>query len=219
MRREMAEFDKRFPENRPWRTWLRSQREQVQTWWFRRGLRNLQVGSPGWHILQERLSRGSSIGVELVRRNEFYMRTLPKCGEKLCIFPTTILYFPANIEFGYNVFVNRGVYIVAPARIQIGDNALIGPYVVINSGGHRYADPDNPIRDQGHVDKPIVIESDAWIGAHATILPGITIGKGAIIGAGAVVTKDVASFAVVGGVPARHIKWRRPPDSENIPSW
>lgn len=208
----MVEFDRRFPENRPWRSWLRSQCERVQMSWFRRGLRNLQPGSPRWHRLQERLGHGSSIGFELARRNEFYMGTLPKCGGKLCVFPSTSFYYPENIEFGYNVFINRGVYVVAPARIRIGDNALIGPYVVINSGGHRYADPDRPIRDQGHEHKPIVIEADAWIGAHATILPGITIGKGAIVGAGAVVTKDVAAFAVVGGVPAHHIKWRRPPN-------
>lgn len=215
MRRELVEFDKRFPENNGLRRWLRTRMAAFHMWLFRRGIRALKVGSPNWHILQEKLSSGSSVGLELARRNEFLMRTLLKCGPNLCVFPHTAFCFPENIEIGSDVFINRGVYIVAPMSVQIGDNVLIGPYVVINSGMHHYENPAVPIREQGHKELPVIIEDDVWIGAHAMILPGITIGRGAIIGAGSVVTKNVPAFAVVGGVPARLIKWRgnRPSDS------
>ena len=105
--------------------------------------------------------------------------------------------------------INRGVFITAPDKIIIGNDVLIGPYTVINSGNHNYSNPDISIREQGHIFKPIVIEDDVWIGANSSILAGVTIGKGAVVGAGAVVTKNVNPYTVVGGVPATFIKERK----------
>ena len=80
--------------------------------------------------------------------------------------------------------------------------------MVINSANHVYADPSRTIREQGHSAASIVVGDDVWIGAHAAILAGVTIGNGAVVGAGAVVTHDVAPYTVVAGIPARVIKRR-----------
>jgi acetyltransferase-like isoleucine patch superfamily enzyme len=110
--------------------------------------------------------------------------------------------YPENIHLKTNVFINRGAFITAPAPITIGTNALIGPYVVINSGSHVFEDPSRPIREQGHKEYPIVIEDDVWIGAHAYIGPNVHIGCGAVITANSVVLRNVAAYSVVAGIPA-----------------
>jgi maltose O-acetyltransferase len=93
--------------------------------------------------------------------------------------------------------------------VKIGKYVMMGPEVMIISLSHRYSDLNKPMRFQGRNEhKPIVIEDDVWIGARAIILPGRIIRKGAIIGAGAVITKDVPEYAIVGGNPARILKYR-----------
>jgi galactoside O-acetyltransferase len=115
---------------------------------------------------------------------------------------------PSSISVGNSVTFNVGVMVNADVcgTILIEDNAMIGPYVVIRASGHQYENPEIPIRKQGHLESTIVIEDGAWIGAHAVILPGVTVGKGAIVGAGAVVTRNVGAMKIVGGVPARSVK-------------
>jgi len=99
----------------------------------------------------------------------------------------------------------------AGGGIEIGSNTLLGPGVTIWSQNHKYMSRAIPIYKQGWTYQRVVIEDDVWIAARAIILPGVKIGKGAVIGAGSVVTKDVASFAIVAGVPSRQVKMR--PDS------
>lgn len=113
----------------------------------------------------------------------------------------------ARIKIGNNVSFNRNVMVNADARgtIIIEDNTIIGPNVVIRASGHRYEDIHTPIREQGHHKGRIIIESGAWISANVVILPDVNVGKGAILAAGAVVTKDVNDFEIVGGVPAKKI--------------
>ena len=115
-----------------------------------------------------------------------------------------------DIEIGNHVALNANVYINACCHgvIQIGNDVLIGPNVVMRTSDHIFDDPELPIRCQGHRSGAIVIADDVWIGANAVILGGISIGPGAVIAAGAVVTRDVKAYAVVGGVPARLIKMR-----------
>ncbi|MCD6461281.1 MAG: acyltransferase [Thermoplasmata archaeon] len=110
--------------------------------------------------------------------------------------------------YGDNVTLNMFTWINAAGGVEIGNNVLIGPRVIIHSANHRFADRETPIRYQGHEYRRVVIEDDVWIGGGAIILPGVRIGKGAVVGAGAVVTKDVPPFSVVAGVPARVIKER-----------
>jgi galactoside O-acetyltransferase len=116
----------------------------------------------------------------------------------------------SSIRIGNNVTFNRNVMINADVRgkIIIEDNVLIGPNTVLRASGHRYDKSEAPIRSQGHNKGKIIIEAGVWIGANAVILPNVTIGKGAVVAAGAVVTKDVNDFEIVGGVPALKIDSR-----------
>ena len=109
-----------------------------------------------------------------------------------------------HTSFNMNVHINASV----GGRISIGRWCLVGPNVVMRTAGHRYADPGRCIRDQGHLIGDITIADDVWIGANAVVLGGVAIGRGAVVGAGSVVTRDVPPMAVVAGVPARIIKHR-----------
>lgn len=120
----------------------------------------------------------------------------------------------ANFGLGTGISLgdNSGLGIDCNVRgpLTIGDNVMMGPEVVIMTGDHNTQRTDIPMCEQGFPeDKPVHIGNDVWIGYRVIILPGVTIGNGVIIGAGAVVTKDVPDYAVVGGVPARIIKYRK----------
>jgi maltose O-acetyltransferase len=106
-----------------------------------------------------------------------------------------------NSGIGINAFVQRNV--------SIGNDVLMGRDVVIMTTSHEFSDTSIPMRLQGgkEVD-PVIIGNDVWIGSRAIILPGVKIGNGSIIGAGAVVTRNVDPYSVVGGVPAKLIKKR-----------
>jgi acetyltransferase-like isoleucine patch superfamily enzyme len=102
-------------------------------------------------------------------------------------------------------------YVVMDASgggITIGDHALIGQMVTIHAGSHRFDDPDRLIIEHGTTHEGVVIEDDCWIGAKASILDGVTIGRGSVIGAGAVVTRTIPPYSVAVGNPARVIRRR-----------
>ena len=115
-----------------------------------------------------------------------------------------------RIVFGNDVHVNSNAMISADLGgvIEIGNDVLVGPNVVMRASNHEFADPDTPIRLQGHRPGRIVVGDDVWIGANAVLLPGVTVGRGAVVAAGAVVTRDVEPLAIVGGVPAKRIGTR-----------
>lgn len=134
---------------------------------------------------------------------------------------------------GQNVNVERGAYFGRGAELSIGDNSGLGlhcrcygpitigndvmmaPGVEIVTRNHETSDVTRPMRLQGsRPAEPVVIEDDVWIGMRAILLPGVTVGRGSIVGAGAVVTKDVPAYSIVGGNPARVIKWRKEPARE-----
>lgn len=95
-------------------------------------------------------------------------------------------------------------------RVVIGKDVMMGPDCIIYTKNHAFADTTIPMREQGFSEeKPVIIGNDVWIGGRVTILPGVHIGNGAIVGAGAVVTKDVPEYAIVGGNPARILKYRK----------
>jgi acetyltransferase-like isoleucine patch superfamily enzyme len=135
-------------------------------------------------------------------RKEFLQRRLRSCGSDLDVSQGVIFEFPERIDLGDRLFVNRGTLITAHADICIGDDVLIGPYVVINSGNHNYSDLIQPINSQGHRADPITIGNDVWLGAHCVILRGVKVGDGAVVAAGAVVIEDVPPRTVVAGIPA-----------------
>lgn len=129
--------------------------------------------------------------------------TLGKTGANFGLFPPFYTDYGMNIALGDNVFINSGCCFQDQGGIYIGNNALIGHQVVIATLNHE----SDPERRGDMTAAPVRIGNNVWVGAHATILPGVTIGDGAIIAAGAVVNRDVPERAVVGGVPAKVIKF------------
>ena len=123
-----------------------------------------------------------------------------------------------NIEKGANFGMGGGISIGNCSGIgvncsirgplTIGEDVMMGPDVVILTHTHKISDITIPMRQQGSEIRPVTIGNDVWIGMRSIIMPGVTVGNGVVIGAGAVVTKDVPDYAVVGGVPAKIIRFR-----------
>ena len=122
--------------------------------------------------------------------------------ENFALFPPFYTDYGKNISVGRNVFINSGCCFQDQGGITIGDNVLIGQQVVIATLNHDLGAE----KRANMLPAPVVIGNNVWVGAHATILAGVTIGDNAVIAAGAVVTKDVPANTVVGGVPAKIIK-------------
>lgn len=118
------------------------------------------------------------------------------------MFPPFYTDFGKNIAIGKDVFINSGCHFQDQGGIEIGDGALIGHNVVLATVNHDLEPKENR---KNHY-APIKIGAHVWIGSNATVLPGVTIGDYAVIGAGAVVTRDVPAMAVAGGVPAKVLK-------------
>lgn len=113
-----------------------------------------------------------------------------------------------KILIGENFFANYNTFIYSSeSYIKIGNDCLLGPDVLIINTNH-VVQKNKLIREQASISQPINIGNDVWIGAKSTILAGVTIGDGAVIAAGSVVNKNVEANAIVGGVPAKFIKYR-----------
>ena len=114
------------------------------------------------------------------------------------------------IEIGDRVRFNANVYLNAciGGRIVLGNDVLVAPNVVIRSSDHVTSSLERPIAEQGHKADEIIIEDDVWLGSNVTVVGGVRIGTGAVVAAGAVVTRNVEPYTIVGGVPAQFIKKR-----------
>jgi len=110
--------------------------------------------------------------------------------------------FGRFISIGKHVFINHACSFLDMGGITLEDHVLLGPKVNLITENH----PLDPVNRRGMICKPIVIKRNAWIGAGATILPGVTVGENAVVAAGAVVSKDVPANTVVGGIPAKILK-------------
>ena len=151
----------------------------------------------------------------LILRGLFYRLLFKSCGSDLMIYPSVYIIFSRRIKVGRRLAMNINTYMDGRGGITIGDNVLIAPNCVIASCEQSFEDPHVPIFKQPVKYAPIVIGNDVWIGANAFIKCGVTVGDGCVVAAGSVVTKDVPSYAVVGGVPAKIIKYRDPEKSLN----
>lgn len=122
--------------------------------------------------------------------------------ESTTVFTPFHINYGKNTKIGKNVFINFDCVFLDLGGITIEDNVLIAPKVSLLSEGH-----PTSIEDRNSlVPKPIHIKKNAWIGANATILPGVTVGENSIVAAGSVVSKDVLANTIVGGIPAKFIK-------------
>jgi acetyltransferase-like isoleucine patch superfamily enzyme len=143
----------------------------------------------------------TSENIELIRKNLSEI-----IGTEIDV--STIIFVPFYTNFGRfitigkNVFINHACTFLDMGGITLEDNVLIGPKVNLITENH----PLNPNDRKSLICKPIVIKRNAWIGAAATILPGVTIGENSVVAAGAVVTADVPANRVFGGIPAKFIK-------------
>lgn len=127
-----------------------------------------------------------------------------KAGQNLYVNPPINVDYGCHITVGDNFYANMDCIFLDVNRVTIGNNVMVGPRVGFYTAGHPIV-ADIRIEDL-EFGSPIVVEDNVWIGGSAVILPGVTIGKNAIVGAGAVVTKDVPANSIVGGNPAKVIR-------------
>ena len=149
--------------------------------------------------LSAKLNASSSVDEIRSFLSEIWGQTIDPSTTVLAPFSTN---FGKHTRIGKNVFVNHGCSFLDLGGITIEDDVLIGPQVKLVTENH----PVDPANRKSLDLKSIVVKKNAWIGAGAVILPGVSIGENSIVAAGAVVTQDVPSNTIVGGVPAKHIK-------------
>lgn len=141
-------------------------------------------------------------------RNLIYAFLFKKRKGIIWVQPRVTIVQSNRFTVGCNCGVNTGTYINAKGGISFGDNVLIGSNVTISSGKHPIEGKEPPVFQRPTEPLPIVIEDDVWIGSNAVIMPGVTLKKGTVVGAGAIVTKDTKEYSVVVGVPAKVIRYR-----------
>ncbi len=134
-------------------------------------------------------------------------RIFRKCGEGVNIRPRVYFGSGRNISIGHHSMLGQDSIIGSLAEVVIGNDVMMGPEVLIYTSNHGM-DPGIPMRLQPLHLAPVHIGNDVWIGARSIILPGVTIGDGAVLAAAAVVASDVPANAIVGGVPAKVLKYR-----------
>ena len=115
----------------------------------------------------------------------------------------------SKIVIGDRTNINEYCYLDGVGGLLIGNDVLVAPQCSINSSGHEFKNPDMKIIDQSRRLSTVIIEDDVWIGANSTIVPGVKIGKGAVVGAGSVVTKDLPPYSISMGVPAKVTDFRK----------
>lgn len=132
-------------------------------------------------------------------------------GSYAIIRPTNLYGGEAGVglKVGNNSSIGPYAYIGCSGYIEIGDNVMMSPRVSIYSENHNFSETEIPMIEQGVTRSFVKIEDDCWIAANAVILAGVTVGKGSVVAAGSIVTKDVPPYSIVAGNPAKIIKNRR----------
>lgn len=147
----------------------------------------------------------------------FYKKMLRGCGSNVRFSALTSDFTYRNVTIGNDVYIGpHALFLCTESQIFIGNKVLFGPHVTIIGGDHRITDVGRFIYDvldkHPEDDQDVHIEDDVWIGTNTTLLKGVTVGRGAVVAAGALVTKDVPPYAIVGGVPAKVLKYRFTPE-------
>ena len=148
-----------------------------------------------------------AINQELESKRCRYQKSLLKeHGADLYLASPVVIISPSEVAFGKECAVNEFVHILAGGGVTIGNGVWIANHASLITVTH----PTDVefIGDHPHTTAPIVIEDYVWIGSHATIMPGVTLGRSCVVGAGSVVTKDVPAYAIVAGVPAKVLRYK-----------
>ena len=144
-----------------------------------------------------------------MRLRGFLLRpALKRCGRNFQLARRVTLNFSSELEIGNDVYFAAGSWIHAPGGIVVEDEVQLGPYVVLISGDHTLK--AGSYRYGPGSRAPIRLCRGSWIGAHATVLKGVTVGCGALVAANAVANRDIPDFAIAGGIPARVLKLADP---------
>lgn len=158
-------------------------------------------------ILTRHRKQTGSLG--LVCRYALLKNLAASVGENVSVYPDVYLLNVEKLVVGNNVSIHPMSYIDCIGGVVIGSEVSIAEGSSVISFDHKFDSLVTPIKEQGIKTKPIQIENDVWIGAKASILGGVKIGRGVIVAAGSVVTKSVDDYSIVAGVPARIIKDRK----------
>ena len=132
-----------------------------------------------------------------------------RAGDDIKIKSGVIIDCPENISMSSHIGIGENTFVIGNGGVSIGSHVMIGHDVSILSASHNIEHTDIPMKQQGIFCAPVSISDDVWIGAGARVMPGVSIGQGAVIGANAVVHTDVPDWAIVVGVPAKIIKYRK----------
>lgn len=145
----------------------------------------------------------------------FIKKSMATCGKNVKIMPSTSIFKGLeNFHFSNNIRISRFAVIYSTdAKVYIGEKVGIAPYLKIITGNHRFDKVGHFVFDGNYDkrpddDKDVIIEGDSWFGINVTILAGVTIGRGTMIAAGAVVVKSCPPYSIIGGNPARILKFR-----------
>ena len=145
-------------------------------------------------------------------RSKFWGVFTKKMGQRVNIKSGTIIFSPFHVEIGDFCDFGSNCNLNGHSGLTIGSFVRFAGNVSVLTNQYIYDDPKLPVYFSGYHPGPVVIEDDVWVGVNAVIMPGVTIGRGAIVGANAVVTKSVEPYAIVGGVPAKRIRYRFGPE-------
>ncbi len=142
----------------------------------------------------------------------FVKHSFAKCGKNVHFSPLNSDFTYKTIAIGNDVFIGPHAIFRSIQDIIIGNKVMFGPHVTIVGGDHNYREVGQFMFDvkqkRDGDDLPVIIEDDTWIGCNAVILKGVRVGRGAIVGAGTIVSKDVPPYTIVAGNPARIIRYR-----------
>lgn len=139
-------------------------------------------------------------------RNKFYLRGFKNVGKNITLFFPLTMEGKQNIEIGNNTAIGTYAHLWGHGGVKIGNDVLIAAHCCISSLSHDYS--QKLIREGMVISAPVVIEDDVWLGHNVCVLPGVTIGKGSVIGAGSVVVKSIPPYSIAVGNPAKIIKQR-----------
>ena len=167
-----------------------------------------------WRIIGSKARKPIVVGIRnIFKKLLLWAEETPRgsfihCGGNVRIAPGLRATFPHRVKLGSDIYIGPHAFLSSQGGLVIQDGTIIGPYFTVYTANHNYTSHEAIPYDAVVLLAPVVIRRNVWIGGNVVVVPGVTIGEGAVVAAGAVVTKDVPDLAVIGGNPAKVIKYR-----------